>query len=69
MIQISKFNISPQLLDLIRSIPEGTTNARMVKLVDTLDLKSSDSNVRAGSSPALSTKDFISLKLMEFFYL
>ena len=33
-----------------------TYNARVVKLVDTLDLKSSERLVRAGSSPALSTK-------------
>lgn len=31
-------------------------NARVVELVDTLDLKSSERLVRAGSSPALSTK-------------
>ena len=32
------------------------SNARVVELVDTLDLKSSEHLVRAGSSPALSTK-------------
>jgi hypothetical protein len=41
--------------------------ARVVELVDTLDLKSSERLVRAGSSPALSTESFV--RLDEAFFL
>ena len=44
--------------------------ARVVELVDTLDLKSSEHFVRAGSSPALSTKaPYVSLELFVFILL
>jgi hypothetical protein len=41
---------------VFRSTTKLKIFARVVELVDTLDLKSSEHFVRAGSSPALSTK-------------
>jgi hypothetical protein len=50
------------------SIPGGTTNARMVKLVDTLDLKSSEQQCSCGFKSRSEYENFNWRKLIGVFF-